>query len=75
MPIQIVIETLPGRASAVAQRLMSVPGLMLRHGWGGSRLEGTWTASDGEPLERLWGQLAVDPDVLDIYPTAVLPAR
>lgn len=75
MPVHILIETLPGRASDVAQHLMSVPGLMLRCASGDSRLEGTWAARDGEPLERLWELLVLDPEVLEGHPTEPVLTR
>lgn len=68
MLVRIVMETLPGKASAVAERLMPVGGLSLRVDSSGSQLDGTWRALDGRALEEVLQALARDPDVVGVYP-------
>lgn len=68
MLVPIVIETLPGTASTVAQRLISIEGLSLLEGSSGSRPDGTWRALDGGTLEAVLRALALEPDIVGVFP-------
>ncbi len=68
----VVIETLPGRVSAVAERLASVDGLEITADDGNSRLAAVWRASDASRLEKEAERLVrAESDILGIYPTFV----
>ncbi len=68
----ILIETLPARAGAVAERLAGIDGLKITGSDGNSRLAAVWRADDGTQLEREAERLLrVESDILGIYPTFV----
>jgi nitrate reductase NapAB chaperone NapD len=68
----VLIETLPGRVSAVAERLARVDGLEIAGDDGNSRLAAVWRAEDGSQLEREAERLLqAESDILGIYPTFV----
>ena len=66
----VVIETQPGRAAAVADRLGAVPGLALHGDDGDHRLAAVWCAATGKALEGLAEALvAGDEEILGVFPT------
>lgn len=66
----VVIRTLPGRAPAVAGRLVSVPGLNVLKDDGDARIAGVWRAESGEALEAAGEALVeLDEEILGVYPT------
>ncbi len=68
----VVIETIPGRAAAVEERLQAWEGLAIKGSDGNHRLAGVWTAPTGAELERRARELIhSEHDVLGVYPTLV----
>ncbi len=68
----LLIETLPERARAVAERLAGIDGLEITGSDGNSRLAAVWRADDGWQLEREAERLVkAEKDILGIYPTFV----
>ncbi len=68
----VVIETLPGRALAVSQRLGSVDGLDLVGGDEDRKIAAVWTAPSGRELLRAVEELVRgDEDVLGVFPTFI----
>lgn len=66
----VVIQTLPDRAGAVAERLGSVPGLQVRGDDGDSRIAAVWRGASGEDLEEMGEALVeMDREVLGLFPT------
>lgn len=68
----VIVETRPGQAAAVAERLNGVSGLAVQGHDGGHRVAAVWSAPEGAQLETL-SRLLVDsqPDVLGVFPTFV----
>jgi nitrate reductase NapAB chaperone NapD len=68
----VVIQTAPGRASKVADRLASIDGLELVGDDGDARLAAVWRAPSGGALERAVEALVRhDEQVLGVFPTFV----
>jgi hypothetical protein len=68
----IVVETLPGRARTVAQRMERLRGMGGLTDDGDHRVEGTWKVPEGDTLEGLSEVLqAMNPEILQVYPTLV----
>lgn len=68
----VVLETLPGRAPSVAERLDGVSGLQVQGHDGNHRVAALWTAPEGSQLETLSELLCrSDPEVLGVFPTFV----
>ena len=68
----VVIETVPGAALRVAERLSRVPDLELQGEADDRRLAAVWTASTSEALEAAAAALLeADDEVLGIHPTFV----
>ncbi len=67
-----VVETVPGAAPRVAERLAGLPGITVEGGDGDCRLAAVWIArnggSMGELAERL---LEVDPELIGVYPAYI----
>jgi hypothetical protein len=68
----IVVETLPGRARAVAEDMGHIRGMAALTAEGDHRVVGTWTITDNDTLEGLSEVLqALNPEILEVYPTFV----
>ncbi len=68
----VLIETLPERATAVAERLAGIDGLKITGTDGSSRLAAVWRACNGAQLEREAERLLKSQsDILGIYPTFI----
>jgi hypothetical protein len=68
----ILVETVPGAEPRVAVRLAREPGISLAGGDGRCRIAAVCEAADGAALEALAERLlAVDEEILGIYPTFV----
>ncbi len=68
----VVIETVPGSASRVAERLSRIPDLELQGEADDRRLAAVWTAPTGEALEAAAAALVeADDEVLGVHPTFV----
>ncbi|MDQ7007461.1 MAG: hypothetical protein Q9Q40_09525 [Acidobacteriota bacterium] len=66
----LVIETMPGRAPAVAIRLARQEGLELVGGDGSQRIAAVWTAESGKSLvKKAEDLLAEDDEILGLFPT------
>jgi nitrate reductase NapAB chaperone NapD len=66
----VVIETVPGRAVAVAARLATLPGLTVEAHDAGSRIAAVWRSASGEELAAAAERLVErDDDVLGVFPT------
>lgn len=66
----MVIETVPGRAPAVAIRLAREEGLELVGGDGNQRIAAVWTASSGKSLmQQAENLLEQDDEILGLFPT------
>ena len=71
----VVIETAPGRAAIVAERLQTCKGLQIRSNDGNRRLAGVWKAASGAELERAARDLVrSQEDILGFYRTFVAEA-
>jgi hypothetical protein len=69
---KIVVETLPGRARAVAEDMGHIKGMAALAAEGDHRVSGTWTIPDDDSLEALSEVLqAMNPEILEVYPTFV----
>jgi hypothetical protein len=68
----IVVETLPGKARAVAERMETVKGIGALFADGDHRVTATWKVSENDTLEGLSEVLqALNPEILEVYPTVV----
>jgi len=68
----VVIETAPGWAAVVAERLQGCEGLQICGNDGNRRLAGVWEAASSAELERLARELVgSQEDILGVYPTLV----
>lgn len=68
----VVIETAPGRAVTVAERLRDCQGLQICGNDGNRRLAGVWEAASSAELERSARELVrSQEDILGVYPTLV----
>lgn len=66
----VVIETLPGAARRVGERLAALPGVSVEGGDGRSRLATVWEAADGAGLEaRARALLDQDAEIIGVFPT------
>lgn len=69
---KIVVETLPGRARAVAEDMGHIRGMAALAAEGDHRVVGTWTIPDNDTLEGLSEVLqALNPEILEVFPTFV----
>jgi hypothetical protein len=69
---RIVVETLPGRARAVAEHLAEIKGMASPAAEGDHRVTATWKVPENDTLEGLSEVLhALDPEILEVYPTMV----
>ncbi len=67
-----VLETLPGAAPRVAERLARLPGISVVGGDGDLRLAAVWICRNGGSMDELADRLLeADPEVLGIYPAYV----
>lgn len=68
----VIVETIPGRAAAVASRLIQVEGIEINGTDGVQRLSSVWKSRDGASMERLAQTLLkADQEILGIYPTFI----
>jgi hypothetical protein len=68
----IVIETLPGHARTVAERMGRLKGMGALAAEGDHRVVATWTVPDCDSLEGLSEVLhALNPEILEVSPTPV----
>jgi len=63
----VAIDTEAGTASAVAQRLAFVQGLVLREVEGGNRLTGTLSVPDSCPLDDVMRLFTADSAVVRVH--------
>jgi hypothetical protein len=69
---KIVVETLPGKASAVAAHMGQMKGMGSLSADGDHRVIGTWRIPDNDTLEGLSEVLhAMNPEIVEVYPTFV----
>jgi hypothetical protein len=69
---KIEVETLPGRARAVAEDMGHIKGMAGLAASGDHRVVATWSLPDSDNLEGLREVLqALNPDILEVYPTFV----
>ncbi|HEY6546356.1 MAG TPA: hypothetical protein VI589_00560 [Vicinamibacteria bacterium] len=69
---KIVVETLPGRARAVAEDMGHIKGMAALSSEGDHRVVGTWTIPENDTLEGISEVLqAMNPEILEVYPTFV----
>ena len=68
----IVVETLPGKALAVAERMGHIQGMGPPSADGDHRVLATWKVPEGGTPEGLSEVLhAMNPEILEVYPTLV----
>ena len=68
----VVVETLPGLAAAVAERLGALPGLSVRGDDGDRKVAVVFTGADGAALEALGEELLrADEAIVGVFPTLV----
>ena len=66
----IVVETLPGKARAVAERMGQLKGMGALAAEGDHRVVAVWTVPDGDTVEGLSEVLhAMNPEIVEVYPT------
>jgi len=66
----IVVETLPGKARAVAERMGQLKGMGALAAEGDHRVVATWMVPDGDTVEGLSEVLhAMNPEIVEVYPT------
>jgi len=66
----IVVETLPGAAVAVAERMGHIQGMGVPVAEGDHRVVATWRVPDNDTPEGLSEVLhALNPEIVDVYPT------
>ena len=67
-----VVETLPGEAAIVAQRMARIPGMEGAAAEGDHRVVATWKVPDDDNFEGVTEVLrALNPEILEISPTVV----
>ena len=68
----IVVETLPGKAQAVAERMEQIKGMGALSADGDRRVVATWTVPDCDTVEGLSEVLqAMNPEIICVYPSMV----
>ena len=68
----IVIETLPGKAHAVAERMGRLAGMGALAAEGDRRVTATWKVPDCDTVEGLSEVLqAMNPEIVQVYPALV----
>jgi hypothetical protein len=68
----IVVETLPGAAATVAERMARIQGMVAPVAEGDHRVVATWRVPDDDTREGLCEVLqALNPEILDVCPTLV----
>jgi hypothetical protein len=68
----VIVETVAGRAAAVASRLVQVAGIEVNGTDGVQRLSTIWKARSGDAMEKLAETLLkADQEILGIYPAFV----
>ncbi|HVR71991.1 MAG TPA: hypothetical protein VMT87_14200 [Vicinamibacteria bacterium] len=68
----IVVETLPGKAQAVAERLGRLKGIGALVADGDHRVTATWKVHDCDNVEGLSEVLqAMNPEIVQVYPALV----
>jgi len=66
----IVVETLPGKADAVAERMGRLKGMGAPSAEGDHRVVATWKVHEDDTLEGLSEVLqAMNPEIIHVYPT------
>ena len=69
---RIVVETLPGKANLVAERMGHITGMASPSAEGDHRVTATWKVPDGDTQEGLSEVLqAFNPEIVHVYPTFV----
>jgi hypothetical protein len=69
---RIVLETVPGRAAAITERIRLIAGMGPIRSEGDRRVVGTWTVPADDTLEGLSEALhAMEPGILQVFPTFV----
>jgi hypothetical protein len=68
----IVVETLPGKAQAVAERMGRLQGMGALAADGDHRVTATWKVHDNDTVEGLSEVLqAMNPEIVQVYPALV----
>jgi hypothetical protein len=68
----LVVETLPGKAQAVAERMGRLKGMGVLAADGGCRVTGTWKVPEWDNVEGLSEVLqAMNPEIVQVYPALV----
>jgi len=68
----IVVETLPGKAQAVAERMGRLKGMGVLAAHGDCRVTGTWKVPEWDTVEGLSEVLqAMNPEIVQVYPALV----
>lgn len=68
----VVVETLPGKALTVAERMGRIQGMEPPSADGDHRVSATWRVPDGDTLEGLSEVLhAMNPEIVEVFPTVV----
>jgi hypothetical protein len=68
----IVVETLPGQAQTVAERMGRIDGMGEASADGDHRVIATWSVPDNDTIEGLSEVLhAFNPEIVEVYPTLV----
>jgi len=69
---KIVVETLPGKASLVAEHMGHIKGMAASSADGDHRVTATWKVPDCDTLEGLSEVLqALNPEIVQVFPTLV----
>ena len=72
MVTSLVVETIPGEAAVVAQRMARIPGMETSATESDHRVIATWKVPDYDTLEGLSEVLqALNPEILEVSPTVV----
>jgi len=68
----IVVETLPGKARAVAERMEQMKGMGSLSADGDRRVVATWKVHDCDTVEGLSEVLqAMNPEIICVYPSMI----
>jgi hypothetical protein len=68
----LVVETLPGKAQTVADRMGRIKGMGLLSAEG-DRVTGSWKVPDGGTRDGIYDVLrAMNPEIVELYPTVLL---